>query len=65
MCTSRLNNDKICDGYLDCPLGTDEIGCFGCDKDSYSCYNNLEEFQQSKFGAESMCYTLSQKVYTI
>lgn len=60
-CASRLTNEKICDGYLDCPMGNDEIGCFGCDKHSYSCYNNADEFQQSKFTYGPMCYTLIEK----
>lgn len=47
--------------YLDCPFGTDEIGCFGCKKDEYSCFSNNNEFQMSNFPSGSMCYTLVQK----
>lgn len=56
-CESRLNPRKICDGYSDCPFDTDEIGCFGCDKDSYSCYDNQAEFDYAQYSVLPRCYT--------
>lgn len=47
--------------YLDCPLGTDEVGCFGCNRHSYSCFNNFDEYQKFKSSSGVLCYTLSQK----
>lgn len=58
-CKSRLDPSKICDGYADCPLSDDEIGCFGCDKFSYSCYNNQDEFNDAEH--LSMCYTITER----
>lgn len=60
-CRSRLTKDKICDGYADCPMSSDEIGCFGCDKFSYSCYNNAEEFNNAQQSVLSMCYSIVEK----
>jgi hypothetical protein len=28
-CEDRLDKDRLCDGYFDCPQGEDELGCFG------------------------------------
>jgi hypothetical protein len=28
-CQNRLDKDRLCDGYFDCPQGEDELGCFG------------------------------------
>lgn len=28
-CQDRLDKDRLCDGYFDCPQGEDELGCFG------------------------------------
>ncbi|KAK6628111.1 hypothetical protein RUM44_010593 [Polyplax serrata] len=36
-CRERVARDRICDGYLDCPGGEDELGCFGCPKSAFSC----------------------------
>ncbi|XP_043269435.1 serine protease nudel [Venturia canescens] len=36
-CRARVNKDRICDGYFDCPRGEDELGCFGCAINSFSC----------------------------
>lgn len=48
--------------YLDCPLRSDEVGCFGCDQRSYSCSNNNEEYDRAKLSSGgSMCYSLAQK----
>lgn len=50
-CRSRLDPKKICDNYVDCPDGDDEVECNGCDRDSYSCYS----------GVQNECYSKSQK----
>lgn len=47
--------------FEDCPIGSDEIGCFGCDKFSYSCYDSADEFKKHKQSSMSMCYTLMEK----
>lgn len=60
-CISRLNADKICDGYPDCLNGEDETGCFGCDKFSFSCYSNIEEFTNAHQSTLSMCYSIVEK----
>ncbi|XP_011256317.2 serine protease nudel isoform X3 [Camponotus floridanus] len=36
-CKDRVSQDQICDGYFDCPHGEDELGCFDCPADSFSC----------------------------
>lgn len=28
-CQERLDKDRLCDSYFDCPQGEDELGCFG------------------------------------
>lgn len=43
------------------PLGADEIGCFNCDKFSFSCFNSREEYQRSQHMRVSMCYTMTEK----
>lgn len=60
-CKSRLDPNKICDGYPDCPFSGDEIGCFGCDKFSHSCYNNQEEYDNAQHSVLSMCYTTKER----
>lgn len=47
--------------YISGPFGVDEIGCFNCDKFSYSCFNSREEYQQSQHMQGSMCYTTTDK----
>lgn len=46
---------------MDCPLGTDELGCFGCDKFQFSCYRNRREFEREGKSPLSMCYTAIEK----
>ncbi|XP_021924195.1 uncharacterized protein LOC110831956 [Zootermopsis nevadensis] len=36
-CQERLDKDRLCDSYFDCPQGEDELGCFGCNVESFSC----------------------------
>lgn len=60
-CKSRLEPQKICDGYPDCPLSGDEIGCFGCDTFSYSCYNSQAEYDDAKHSVLSMCYSITER----
>ncbi|KAJ4432273.1 hypothetical protein ANN_20891 [Periplaneta americana] len=38
-CQDRLDKNRMCDGYFDCPQGEDELGCFGCNDQSFSCEN--------------------------
>lgn len=45
-CDSRLDVTKKCDFIFDCPDGEDELGCFGCRADEYSCYENEKEFNE-------------------
>ncbi|XP_058836544.1 serine protease nudel [Topomyia yanbarensis] len=59
-CVTRLNPKRVCDGYVDCPLGEDEMGCFGCDKFSFSCFNSASEYESAhKSGAT--CYSIIEK----
>lgn len=60
-CKSRLESSKICDGYPDCPLSGDEMGCFGCDKFSFSCFNSQDEFEDAQHSVLSMCYTITER----
>lgn len=53
--------DRLCDGYSDCPLSSDEIGCFGCDRLSYSCFHNDEEFFRGKDSAFALCYSIVER----
>lgn len=55
-CADRLDEDRLCDGYADCPMGEDELGCFGCEPLAYSCYENLEEYEQHNRSMLAMCY---------
>ncbi|EJY57924.1 AAEL016971-PA [Aedes aegypti] len=59
-CLSRLADKRRCDGYVDCPLAEDEMGCFGCDKFSFSCFNTFFEYQASHH-SETRCFTLIEK----
>ncbi|KAF5286324.1 hypothetical protein FQA39_LY04222 [Lamprigera yunnana] len=36
-CSTRILKSRICDGYIDCPKGEDELKCFGCELDMFSC----------------------------
>ncbi|KAF5307276.1 hypothetical protein FQR65_LT06992 [Abscondita terminalis] len=36
-CKERLSKSRICDGYVDCPKGEDELRCFGCKSGTFSC----------------------------
>lgn len=60
-CESRLSPEKICDGYSDCPLSSDEIGCFGCDRFAYSCFHDIDEFNEAKQTRFSACYTIFER----
>lgn len=42
-------------------MGSDEMGCFGCDKFSYSCYGNRQEFEEAKKTPFQMCYSAVDK----
>ncbi|XP_050441670.1 serine protease nudel [Adelges cooleyi] len=55
-CKQRIEKDKICDGYYDCPKGEDELGCFGCDENSFSC-GDWDNFSQRStcFSREKRC----------
>lgn len=59
-CKSRLHESRICDGYFDCPMGDDELGCFECDKFQFSCYSSADEFQANSGGGLS-CYSTTEK----
>lgn len=60
-CKSRLDSNKICDGYSDCPLNGDEIGCFGCGRSSFSCYNSRDEYDDAQHSVLSMCYSITER----
>ncbi|KAK2720515.1 hypothetical protein QYM36_004408, partial [Artemia franciscana] len=40
-CPDRLEPWKICDGFPDCPDREDELGCYGCSKNQFSCAPSL------------------------
>ncbi|KAJ9579974.1 hypothetical protein L9F63_004357, partial [Diploptera punctata] len=54
-CEDRLDPRKICDGYFDCPLGEDELGCFGCNTSAFSC----EDWDQHS--PQSTCLNMDQR----
>lgn len=54
-CVSRLDTAKKCDSIFDCPGGEDELGCFGCGAEEYSCYKN--EDQYNKNSRKPQCFT--------
>lgn len=58
-CASRLYPSKLCDFVYDCPNGEDELGCFGCDKDEFSCYKNEAEYEEQSNLRQ--CYKLIDK----
>ncbi|CAG9823853.1 unnamed protein product [Phaedon cochleariae] len=45
-CKDRVGKLRTCDGYFDCPDGQDELGCFGCEKDEFSC-DDWSRFRKS------------------
>lgn len=55
-CRSRLHPSKLCDFFNDCPNGEDELGCFGCNKDEFSCYVSRVEYEQQS--SLWQCYKL-------
>lgn len=57
-CKSKIGSSKICDGYVDCPLGADEIGCFGCGEHQYSCHNSRKEYEHSETAS---CFKVLEK----
>ncbi|XP_029664997.1 serine protease nudel-like [Formica exsecta] len=54
-CRDRVLRDQICDGYFDCPHGEDELGCFDCPADSFSC--NYDSYNPLRHN----CVPLSQR----
>lgn len=56
-CKSRLAPERICDGYMDCPMGSDELGCFGCDKFAYSCHASAAEAVTRGESELQACYS--------
>lgn len=42
-------------------MGSDELGCFGCDRFQYSCYSSQDEYEQSGESSKSMCYSSTEK----
>ncbi|KMQ94784.1 serine protease nudel-like protein [Lasius niger] len=54
-CRDRVLQDQVCDGYFDCPHGEDELGCFDCPADSFSCnYDSNKPLRHN-------CVPLSQR----
>lgn len=49
-CTSRINQNRLCDHYSDCPGSVDEIGCYGCGFNLHSCHS-----------IDNECYTNEQR----
>lgn len=60
-CKARLPPIRVCDGVIDCPMGDDELGCNGCDKFSFTCYNSQDEFHAAHGQTTSMCFTLNDR----
>jgi hypothetical protein len=42
---------------MDCPMGSDEMGCFGCDRFSFSCYQTRTAFEEAHQTSLTLCYT--------
>lgn len=56
-----MSENRICDGYSDCPMSEDEIGCFGCDKYMHSCYSSRLEYELNNRSTISMCFSNLEK----
>ncbi|KAG8336073.1 hypothetical protein J6590_053296 [Homalodisca vitripennis] len=54
-CKHRVDEHRLCDGFFDCPSGEDELGCFGCEADSFNC------FDVSGDNGKSTCVPLSKR----
>ncbi|CAG4993032.1 unnamed protein product [Parnassius apollo] len=57
-CKSRVDKSRICDGYFDCPFGEDEMGCYGCNENMFSC----EDFDKN---SQSTCFSKDQRCNNI
>lgn len=60
-CKARLDESRVCDGFVDCPKGEDELGCFGCESFQFSCFTNQTEFEESGKGSSLLCYSSVEK----
>ncbi|XP_060656762.1 serine protease nudel [Drosophila nasuta] len=60
-CADRLDEDRLCDGYEDCPMAEDELGCFGCEALAHSCYENAEDYARHNRSTLSMCYSRHER----
>ncbi|GAB0088551.1 Serine protease nudel [Sergentomyia squamirostris] len=61
-CKERLNPKYVCDGYLDCPFGEDEMGCFRCEKNSFSCFDTPEDFEKHDGKtSDFLCFTTKDR----
>ncbi|XP_063244111.1 uncharacterized protein LOC134543168 isoform X2 [Bacillus rossius redtenbacheri] len=55
-CRQHVDGEKICDGFFDCPQGEDELGCFGCDAQSFSCDDwSVHQLQATCVPVEKRC----------
>ncbi|RVE44830.1 hypothetical protein evm_010543 [Chilo suppressalis] len=57
-CKSRVDKFRLCDGYFDCPFGEDEMGCYGCSENAFSC-------EDLDLNSKSTCFTKEQRCNNI